>query len=331
MKFLVLFLILSTSTLGKTITDQYFPFYEKSLPKTENCGYTKDLFDNGVYLKTACFVHQSLNHDSAKYKCAEYNMNLFVMNNEVVASHLQDATQDRYPGINGKLWINGKRQTASKRWQVYNIDGTVRGSLNSNIKFYSNHELGNCLRLSPKYTGIFDTLPGNCADTAYFACEHFQRTQDPPALNTSPCLYVRDLYSHSSYLKSMCVVNQDIFYDQARRKCAEYGMNLFIFDTAEVDEAFFEAIDEIIQAYPTGWFFVNGVRDPKTNEWNVYYSNRVLKGKLYENFEFVQVNNTFGISSGNYLRISAERGPYQGFGVGVTAKSWPICEFIKNY
>jgi len=205
------------------------------------------------------------------------------------------------------------------------------GPLNSNIPFYSNHESGNCLKISGKYTGIYNPLPGNCAEKPYFVCEHFQRTQDPPALNTSKCLYVRDLYSYSSYIKSLCVVNQNLYYDQARRKCAEYGMNLFMFDSAEVDEAFFEASEDILQAHSTGWFFVNGVKDPKTNDWNVYYSNRVLKGKLYENFEWVKFNNTFGISSGNFLRISAQRGPYQGLGVGIEAQSWPICEFSKNF
>lgn len=65
-----------------------------STPKTSICNNFKDLFDDGVYLKTACFVHQSLSYDAAKYKCAENNMNLFVINTNIVASHLQDAAQE---------------------------------------------------------------------------------------------------------------------------------------------------------------------------------------------------------------------------------------------
>ena len=63
-------------------------------PKVALCNNFKDLFDNGVYLKTACFVHQSLSYDAAKHKCAEHNMNLFIMNNEIVASHVMDAAQE---------------------------------------------------------------------------------------------------------------------------------------------------------------------------------------------------------------------------------------------
>jgi len=62
-------------------------------PRTEICDHVKDLFDSGTYLKSACFVHQNLNYESASQKCAQYKMNLFVLNDEIVTSHLLDATQ----------------------------------------------------------------------------------------------------------------------------------------------------------------------------------------------------------------------------------------------
>lgn len=65
-----------------------------TIPKTTICSHFKDIFDNGVYLKTACFVHQGLAYEAAKYKCAENNMNLFIINNNIVASHVQDAAQE---------------------------------------------------------------------------------------------------------------------------------------------------------------------------------------------------------------------------------------------
>ena len=55
----------------------------------------KDLFDDEKYLKTACVVTtQSLSYERAKYKCAEYNMNLFVLDDEIVTSHLLDLAQE---------------------------------------------------------------------------------------------------------------------------------------------------------------------------------------------------------------------------------------------
>lgn len=64
------------------------------VPKIASCDVSKDLFDNGVYLKTACFIRQPYTYDAARHKCAEYNMNLFITNNEVVASHVMDVAQE---------------------------------------------------------------------------------------------------------------------------------------------------------------------------------------------------------------------------------------------
>lgn len=66
----------------------------KPKPKTEVCNYIKDLFDTGRYLKSACFVHQGLTYDAAKQKCAENNMNLFIVDNELVESQFMDAAQE---------------------------------------------------------------------------------------------------------------------------------------------------------------------------------------------------------------------------------------------
>jgi len=64
-------------------------------PMIEKCNYMKDLFDDERYLKTACVVTtQSLSYERAKYKCAEYNMNLFVLDDEIVTSHLLDLAQE---------------------------------------------------------------------------------------------------------------------------------------------------------------------------------------------------------------------------------------------
>lgn len=99
MKLVLVIAVLTINTLYTCATDDTFlpepiPSDKNLSPKSVLCNHFKDLFDNGVYLKTACFVHQGLGQDAARHKCAEYNMNLFVMNNEIVASHLMDAAQE---------------------------------------------------------------------------------------------------------------------------------------------------------------------------------------------------------------------------------------------
>ena len=91
---IIFFCELITNTLGgKLLTVLNSPERDE-VPRVSLCNGFKDLFDNGVYLKTACFVHQPLTYDVAKHKCAEYNMNLFIIDNEIVTSHLQDAEQE---------------------------------------------------------------------------------------------------------------------------------------------------------------------------------------------------------------------------------------------
>lgn len=226
--------------------------------------------------------------------------------------------------------INGKRPSLSRKWQVYNTDGTVRGPLNTNIQFYSNNEPGNCLRISGKYTGIYNVLPMECADKHYFVCEHFQRTQNPPVVNTSICQHNRNLFNYNSYLKSICILREALNYDQGRRRCAALGMNLFMFDSAEVNEAFFEATEDILRTAAGGWWWINGLRNPQTNEWSVYHVNRVLKGPLYNGFEFVRLNGTNGVASGDCLRLSAQRGPFQGLGSGCEVLANVVCEYNRN-
>jgi len=214
---------------------------------------------------------------------------------------------------------------------TYNIDGSELGPFNENISFYSNHEAGNCLRIAAKYTGVYGVLPGKCEERPWFICEHSIRTQNPPKLDTSKCVYNRHLFSNHKYIKTMCFSRDSSSYDHARRKCAQFGMNLFMFDSAETDESFFEAAEDILDTYSGGHFWVNGVRNPQTNEWNVYYANRTLSGSIYEGFEWINLKGTHGVSSGDYLLLSGQAGPYQGFGLSSDRDSWFICEyFIDN-
>lgn len=95
MRVAILFLLLISSILNIESSESEIALVKMDLtPIISKCSYMKDLFDDEKYLKTACFVHQALSYEEAKYKCAEYNMNLFVLNDENVASHLLDAAQE---------------------------------------------------------------------------------------------------------------------------------------------------------------------------------------------------------------------------------------------
>ncbi|XP_070497465.1 uncharacterized protein [Chironomus tepperi] len=298
----------------------------------KKCDYTKDLFDDGRYLKTVCFMHQSVEHHLAEGMCFQNGMNLFTLNDEIVESHLLDAAQEKYTEEVFGLWINGRRDRGSKDWHTEAMFGPEPGPglLSKNISFYSNHEPGDCLRITTKYTGIYNVLPGKCEEETWIACEHFKQTQKPPELDISRCFFHQHLYNKNKYIKTVCFTKDKSYYDQARRRCAGYGMNLFIFDSEETDESFFEATVDVLESIPGGYFWINGVRNPQNNEWSTYFANRKLKGPIYKDFEWVNLKGTHGISNGDNLFLSGKAGPYQGLGFKSDQISWIICEYYAK-
>ncbi|KAL7013798.1 hypothetical protein ACKWTF_015586 [Chironomus riparius] len=326
MKLILQFLCLLSLMLG-VLSELEITRRPTPSPYPDICSYNKDLFDDQKYLKSACFMEQKSTQRDAKHACKILGMDLFIMRDEIEASHLMDAAQEKYrsafPGGKDLIWVNGNRASLSKRWQITDVEGSTIDRLNPNIPFYSNHESGNCLSLSPKYTKIYGVLPGNCMIKSFFVCEHQIRSQSPPKPDLSQCLYVRDVRRN----KTLCVIGKNYDYDQARRACASNGMNLFMIDSAEIDEAFFEATEDFFLHYPRSSFWVNGQRNPQTNEWFVYRSNRVLQSPLYKEFEWIKLWNINGVSNGNCLRLTSQFGPYQGLGDVCDMAGYPICEF----
>lgn len=213
---------------------------------------------------------------------------------------------------------------------MYNSNGTVRGPIYNKLKWYSrNADQGVCLRYSGKYSGIYRATSANCNEGAWTTCEHYQKTENPPLLDTSSCLYRRDLYAHEKYLKSVCVINVGLNHDQAKRRCASHQMNLFRFDSEKVVDAFYDNSVDIMTKHPGGHYWINGERDRISNIWYTYHANRTISGVITRGFEWVDQDSIDGKTNGPCLRLSGERGPYQGLGVQCHHISWIICEYFR--
>lgn len=230
----------------------------------------------------------------------------------------------------GYILINGRKNITTRKWEVYNSNGTVRGPLYNKLIWYSrNADQGTCLRYSGKYSETYRATSGRCNEGAWTTCEHFKRTENPPLLDTSPCLYTHDLYANKFYLKSVCVINDAINYDQAKRRCASHQMNLFRFDSEEVVDAFYDNAVDIMTKHPNGYYWINGERDVVSNIWCVYHGNGTISGVISRALEWVNQDGIDGRINGTCLRLSGERGPYQGLGVACHQQSWIICEFVR--
>lgn len=59
-----------------------------------SCHIKKDLFDDGVYLKSVCIYRQGANYDDGFKLCKDNNMNLFIINNKSVETQFYNAVMD---------------------------------------------------------------------------------------------------------------------------------------------------------------------------------------------------------------------------------------------
>ncbi|XP_070504800.1 uncharacterized protein [Chironomus tepperi] len=298
-------------------------------PKLEVCNIKKDLFDGPNYLKSVCVVSVGLAYDAAMKKCAENNMNLFIIDDETVEAQFNDAIMNLV-AVNharGTVWINGRREGQGKKWKVLNPDGTARGPLHSGVDFYSKYASGDCLKYTGTY-GVYQALPGPCTDAPWPVCEHYQKTENPPKLDTSACTHKRDLKLNDSYIKSMCVISTAYTYEEATRQCSKYGMNLFIFRDKSDEKSFHKSSEDLLKTWAGGHLWINGMRDLVTNQWNVFNANRTIQGELYKDIEWVNKDAIRGKINGECLRYSGQYGPYQALGVACTEKSWIVCEYF---
>ncbi|XP_070504765.1 uncharacterized protein [Chironomus tepperi] len=298
-------------------------------PKLEVCNIKKDLFDGPNYLKSVCVVSVGLAYDAAQKKCAENNMNLFIIDDETVEAQFNDAIMNLV-AVNharGTVWINGRREGQGMDFDVFDANGTAIGPLYSGVDFYSKYASGDCLKYTGQY-GPYQALPGPCTDAPWPVCEHYKQTETHPHTDTAGCTHRRDLTTNGVYIKSVCVVATSYAYDDARRHCSKLGMNLFVIDSEAVEEEFHRSCEDLLKTWAGGHLWINGMRDLVTNQWNVFNANRTIQGELYKDIEWVNKDAIRGKTNGECLRYSGQYGPYQALGVACTEKSWIVCEYF---
>ncbi|KAG5675522.1 hypothetical protein PVAND_005418 [Polypedilum vanderplanki] len=146
----------------------------------------------------------------------------------------------------------------------------------------------------------------------------------PPEI--SACHMNSDLFDGQTYLKSMCIVNQNANYETARAGCQSRNMNLFIIDNSIVQTEFQLTTTDLLRSHPGGFVWINGIRDLNNNQWNVFNADGSRRGAIYDGVIWVQTESIDGRNSGECLRYSSQHGPYEAMGVACNSNSWYICE-----
>jgi Lectin C-type domain len=320
-------------------------------PNTSACYRQADLFDGTTYLKTMCIINSIINYEAARALCHQHNMNLFIIDDSRVQVPFHNQTTELLrPNVRGFVWINGQLNNATRQWQIFHSNGQLRGNLYDGVDWFQSPTIdgrtsGNCLRYTSQFDNPYQAMGVACTSTSWLICEHHQQISTPPtttvptttttvttttrpqgAPNITACAFNRDLFDGSNYVKSLCIVNPSLNYNNARQRCHDIGMNLFIIDNTLVQRLFFNATTDVLSPFPRGFLFINGRRIPSTSQWQVFNSDDTLRGNLYEGVDWFQSQTVDGRVSGDCLRYTSEFGHYQAMGVACTASSWFGCE-----
>lgn len=327
-------------------------------PNTAICSDQRDFFDGQTYLKTMCLVRSAGNYDNGRLQCHNNNMNLLIIDSSVVQILFFNATMEiLFPSFpNGHVWINGRRSTS---WTVQNSDDTVRGPLYANMDWAPNGETnGPCLLYSGAHSNRYQPIGNACTTNGWFVCEHGAALSSTPAItttttsqttpptttstttstpttttstqvstappNTSICFRSRDLFNGQTYLKTMCLINSNSNYNNARNICSTNNMNLFIINDAVTYRLFFNASMEVLYtSWPNGHVWINGRYNGV--EWTVQNHDDSFRGYLYSNLDWL--NGVSTAANGSCLLYTAQNGTrYQPTGVSCNMGSWLVCE-----
>lgn len=153
---------------------------------------------------------------------------------------------------------------------------------------------------------------------------------EPPVI--SDCYRTSHLFNpdNGGYMKSACVSNRILNYEDSEQECLNNNMHLFVINSGNVQTTFHEAMErELASYFPIGRVWINGRRDEVSGEWFSYNPNRAM---VFAGLDWVQTETIDGRTSGNCLRYSqVHGGRYQGFGEDCvsSAPSYLACEFFQ--
>lgn len=257
----------------------------------------------------------------AEASCRERNMNLFVIDNSLVQSAFFTATT--YALIQqprGFLWINGRRESILE-WFTFN---PYKARLYEGVEWVQTDTVdgrtsGNCLRYSQQH-GPYQAMGSSCNVNSWFSCEY----TSPPVFNTEMCRNNNQLVDDSgNVLKSLCIVNDTVLYQEAEQTCLKNGMRLFVINNSAVQSAFRASVTQSLVGIANGFLWINGRRE--NEEWFAYDP---VRNPSYDGIDWVQTANVDGRVSGDCLRYTAQFGPLmRSMGTDCRNRAWFICEY----
>lgn len=145
-------------------------------------------------------------------------------------------------------------------------------------------------------------------------------TKKPP--NTSICGKLMDLVNAGgTYLKSVCLIETGLNYNDAKQNCLNNGMQLFIINDADTEKALADFGVAKFGAATAAALWINGQRTSSTAAWQV--DNNGVQQPLYANIMML------GGDSGDCLE-TIDTSTYKVRGFSCTNKMDSYCEYTKS-
>lgn len=285
------------------------------------CNEKHDLSYDGSYIKTLCTVSADQTYEQARAKCAAAGMNLLAINNVKVQKALQDVAGARFLDRDyARLWVNGKKDN-NGTW--YTTNDETHPVFHQIDWLNNDSETGACLStLRHKKQNKMQFQGWGCSGIAWVYCEYVEG--DVAKVDIGVCNERHEIFYKDSYMKTLCTVSADLTYEQANKKCRGAGMNLFVVNNAQVQEALqnVSGLRFLDREYARLW--INGQKNSHGTWWSTYHKSRPLS------YQLDWLNDDSGIGEClSTLRYSNHyKMQFQGW--DCAGKAWGYCEYEEK-
>ena len=249
-------------------------------------------------------------------------MNAFIIDDAIVEKRFSYASAYLLRFYHkGVVWINGKRSSNNGQWNVFDFNQKMCGPLFNKISWADKNAIGDYLKFLTTTTSSL-SLPASCNDRHWATCEYYKNAEY--RLNVTECRNKKSLHVDGKYVKSMCIIETQDTYDEARQRCARNGMNLFIIDSAGLQSVFHQSTNDFLSDFRRGHVWINGRKDKTSSQWMIY--NQSWMKKLFNKTNFA----LHGETSGDCLRYSGYDGDYLANGHSCDSRHWIVCEYNEG-
>lgn len=148
-------------------------------------------------------------------------------------------------------------------------------------------------------------------------------SSDPRPYRTNRCMLFKDLYGDDGkYLKSICSVREYLTYDQAKKACLSYGMDLLVIENEAVNRGLMSFMAENFNLCDEFWSCKHWINCEKiSGKWFVFKNHR-----KFEMSSALPIRDEKEYP-GNCLTLRGNYPYFEGGDFECPWQAWFLCEY----